>query len=162
MAKPKINVFVEPKLKVSIAKEWLKRVVLAAFKVEGIEGAVEVGLVITDDETVQQLNKTYRDVDEPTDVLAFQMMASDENQGSDLAFVSPPDGLCRLGEVIISYPQALKQAQERGDRVTQELALLIVHGVLHLLGYDHEYPEDEQRMRAKEREAVEKLETIEG
>lgn len=160
MAKSKINVFVEPKLKISIAKQWLKRAVLAALKVEGIQGAVEIGLVITDDETVQQLNKIYRGVDEPTDVLAFQMV-SDENQEPDLAFVSPPDGLCCLGEVIISYPQALQQAKEQGNSITQELALLIVHGVLHLLGYDHEYPEDEQRMRTKEGETIKKLGAIE-
>src|SRR4030042_1290206 len=76
------------------------------------------------------------------------------NQKPEQSFVDPPDGVRHLGEVMISYTQAVKQAQEQGHNVAQELALLIVHGVLHLLGYDHELPQENQLMRAKENEIL--------
>jgi probable rRNA maturation factor len=87
-------------------------------------------------------------------------MTPDLNQEPELPFVSPPDGIRHLGEVVISYPQAVKQAQEQGHGVTRELALLIVHGILHLLGYDHELPADEQKMRDKENKVLSILELI--
>lgn len=106
----------------------------------------ELGVLITDDETVRRLNRRYADEDAPTDVLAFSMQEGDE-------FVSPDDVL-RLGEVIISYPTAARQADEAGLAVDQEVAHLLVHGVLHLLGYDHSEPAEEQRMRTREQELL--------
>jgi probable rRNA maturation factor len=91
-------------------------------------------------------------VDEPTDVLAFYMLPQKE---ADFSFALPPDGVTRLGEVIISYPQAVKQAKEQGHSTERELALLIIHGILHLLGYDHEEPGEEAKMREKEKELLE-------
>jgi rRNA maturation RNase YbeY len=81
-------------------------------------------------------------------------MSPDTSQESELSFVYPPDGIRHLGEVVISYPQAVKQAQERGHGVAQELTLLIVHGILHLLGYDDELPEMEKQMKARENEIL--------
>jgi len=112
-----------------------------------------VSLVFTDSEMVKQLNRNYRGVDEPTDVLAFYMLPQDEAGSS---FALPPDGVTRLGEVIISYPQAVTQAREQGHSHERELALLIIHGILHLLGYDHEEPEEESKMRERERELLER------
>jgi probable rRNA maturation factor len=77
-------------------------------------------------------------------------------KGADDSFALPPDGVTRLGEVIISYPQAIEQAREQGHSTERELALLIIHGILHLLGYDHEEPEGESEMRKKERELLER------
>ncbi|HUX48727.1 MAG TPA: rRNA maturation RNase YbeY, partial [Dehalococcoidia bacterium] len=113
----------------------------------------EVSLVFTDSETVRQLNRDYRGVDEPTDVLAFYMLPQ---KGSDSSFALPPDGVTRLGEVIISYPQAVEQAREQGHATEKELALLVIHGILHLLGYDHEEAKEEIKMRRRERELLEK------
>jgi probable rRNA maturation factor len=110
-----------------------------------------VGLVFTDAETVRQLNQQYRGVDEPTDVLAFYMLSGRE---ADDSFALPPDGVTRLGEVIMSYPQAVAQAAEQGHSTERELALLVIHGILHLLGYDHEETDDEDRMRAREKELL--------
>lgn len=151
-----INVYIEQKLKVSLDEGWLRSIVQKALEAEGIASPVEMGLVITDTDTVQQLNRIYRGEDEPTDVLAFHMLPQTGKE-HEPSFVAPPDGFRHLGEVVISYPQAVQQAQEQGHRVKQELALLTVHGVLHLLGYDHERPEDKQRMRAKETEILSKL-----
>jgi len=98
---------------------------------------------------VQQLNKSYRGKDEPTDVLAFYMTSAD--------FIEPPDGVRHLGEVIISYPQAVIQAEEHRHSIKKELAILIIHGVLHLLGYDHEESEQERQMRAREADILSQI-----
>ena len=132
---------------------WIKKIVQQILKAEGVATPYEVSLVFTDSETVKQLNRDYRGVDEPTDVLAFHMLPQKE---VDDSFALPPDGVTRLGEVIISYPQAAEQAREQGHSPERELALLVIHGILHLLGYDHEEPEEESKMRERERELLEK------
>jgi probable rRNA maturation factor len=142
-----------------VDKNWLERIARRVLEDESITSSAEMGLLITDSKTIQKLNRIYRGQDKPTDVLAFQM-TPDMNQEPEGSFVSPPDGIRHLGEVVISYPQAVKQAQEQGHGVTRELALLIVHGILHLLGYDHELPEEEQKMRDKENEILSLLELV--
>jgi probable rRNA maturation factor len=132
---------------------WVKKIVRQVLKAEGVAPPYEVSLVFTDSETVKQLNREYRGVDEPTDVLAFYMLPHD---GSASSFALPPDGITRLGEIIISYPQAITQAEEHGHSPERELALLVIHGILHLLGYDHEEPEKESKMRVRERELLER------
>ena len=132
---------------------WAKKIVRQVLKAEGVTSPYEVSLVIADSETVRQLNRDYRGVNEPTDVLAFSMLPQ---KGTDSSFPLPPDGFTRLGEVIISYPQAVAQAKAQGHPPERELALLIIHGILHLLGYDHEEPEEESKMRDRENELLEK------
>ena len=85
-----------------------------------------------------------------------------EELEEESAFVLPPGEPSPLGEVIISFPQTIRQAQERNGQVEQELALLIVHGVLHLVGYDHMEPEDEAQMQAKERAALAAVSQLEA
>ena len=160
MAELEINVSIEQKLKIPLRESWLQRIAVRTIEAEGIPSTSEMGLVITDSKTIQKLNKTYRGEDKPTDVLAFHMTPG-TSQEPETHFVGPPDGVNHLGEVVISYPQAMRQAQEQGHGITQELALLIVHGVLHLLGYDHELPEEEQRMKARENEILERLGDVE-
>ncbi len=99
----------------------------------------ELSLFLTDDETVHELNRTYRGVDKTTDVLSFSQR---EGENPDLW-----DNL--LGDVIISVDQAQRQAVEYGHSMDREVGFLTVHGVLHLLGWDHEEPEDERRMMGK-------------
>jgi probable rRNA maturation factor len=156
VAEPEINIQIEQKLNISLEESWLREIAEKTLQAEGIAPPVEMGLVITSAEAVQQLNKTYRGEDEPTDVLAFQMFPQTEPK-RELSFVTPPDGIRHLGEVVISYTQAVQQAQEQGHSVEQEIALLTVHGVLHLLGWDHEQPQERQRMRAEEEEILRKL-----
>lgn len=116
-----------------------------------------VGVVVTDDETVHKLNATYRGLDETTDVLAFSWQHQGSWEGEEeqplkplVPFPPTPSGKDPLGEVVISYPQAERQALERGHPVRHELSLLLVHGMLHLLGYDHGEPQDESRMKKLE------------
>jgi probable rRNA maturation factor len=156
MIKPEVNVTIEPRLDLSIDENWLIKVAVKTFATQGIDTAVEIGLVITDDKTIQELNRTYRRINSSTDVLAFHM-ASHTSQESKVPFVSPPDGIRHLGEVVISYPQAIKQAHEQGHGTTEELTVLTIHGVLHLLGYDHGSADAAQQMRAREKEILEDL-----
>lgn len=121
----------------------LERLARQAVVSEGVPAPAELGLVITDDDTVRDLNRRYRGMNEPTDVLSFGLESVEP-------FVSPPDGVQRLGEVIVSFPAAERQAREAGRPLEAELAHLVVHGVLHLLGYDHQQPEEAQAMRARE------------
>ncbi len=146
-----IGIHTEQKFKDCVDEEWVRKIAHEVLKAESVTPPYEVSIVFTDSETVQKLNRDYRGVDEPTDVLAFYMLP---RQGDDFSFVLSPDGITHLGEVIVSYPQAVEQAKEQGHSAEQELALLIIHGILHLLGYDHEQPEEEAKMRAREKELL--------
>ncbi len=148
-----IEISVEEEFGGLVEEDWAKKIAQQVLTAEGVTPPYEVSLVFTDSETVQSLNRDYRGVDEPTDVLAFYMLPQKE---ADSSFAVPPDGVTRLGEVIISYPQAVEQAREQGHSIERELALLIIHGILHLLGYDHEQPEEEKRMRGREEDLLEK------
>ena len=120
----------------------LQRVAWEVLHLEGVPG--QVTLVITDDEGIQALNRDYVGLDTPTDVLAF---SAREDGGS---FVVAPGAGEYLGDVIISYPRAIDQAQQQGHAVDQELCLLTIHGVLHLLGYNHESERDKAVMWARQ------------
>jgi probable rRNA maturation factor len=137
-----------------IDEQWLKRVIETALAAENADLSSEVSLVITGQEKIRELNRTYLDEDRPTDVLSFPMFpATDDKSG----FVAPPDGLKHLGEIIISLPQAAIQASEHDHGLDREIAILLVHGVLHLLGYDHAEPEDTQKMQDREKIILGKL-----
>ena len=123
----------------------------------GISLPVELGLVIAGDETVHELNRNYRSVDSTTDVIAFAL--SERGEKAEV-FIAPPDDIIHLGEIIVSYPQTKRQADEQRHPLESELALLVTHGVLHLLGYDHELPEQEQKMRAMESSVLDAIKTI--
>jgi len=132
---------------------WLRRIACHVLLAEGV-GPTELGVVITDDATIHELNRRFLGIDEPTDVLSFGL----GGQGGR-PFALPPDEVASLGEVIISYPAAVRQAGEQGRSVQFEVSHLLVHGILHLLGYDHEGAEDERLMRQKAEEILAGLES---
>lgn len=107
---------------------------------------VELSVVLTTDDEVHALNKQYRQVDRATDVLSFPQQ---EGDGWDDAASEK-----LLGDIVISIDRVQAQAQEYGHSTLRELAFLTVHGVLHLLGWDHQNPEDEERMMAKTEEIL--------
>ncbi len=156
-----INVLVEEGFEGYLEGSWLQSVAEQVLVAQDAGSGVELGLVITIQERVQQLNRSYLGKDEPTDVLAFSMLpeplATGESEASS-PFVQPPDGVFHLGEVIVSYPQAVIQAEEHQHSVKREIAILIIHGVLHLIGYEHDKPELERQMRAREAEIVSHIE----
>jgi probable rRNA maturation factor len=120
----------------------LEAAATAALQHEGRSG--ELALVLTDDQSIQELNRDFLGEDAPTDVLSFSAL---EEAGP---FVTAPEAGVYLGDVIISYPRAVQQAGEQGHSVEQELNLLVVHGVLHLLGYDHATEEDKTLMWSRQ------------
>lgn len=138
----RLDISVEEVFAGLISKRWLAAIARRVLEAEGV-GPAELGIVISDDETVRRLNRDYASEDEVTDVVSFSLREGE-------TFPSLPDGLSRLGEVVIAYPTAQRQAAQGGRSTQQEVAHLLIHGVLHLLGYDHAQPQDEQRMRAKE------------
>jgi len=148
-----VDIRVEPEFRALVDRGCIRKIVRQVLKAEQVAPPYQVSLVFTDAERVRQLNRDYRGIDQPTDVLAFYMHPQ---KGSDSSFALPPDGVTHLGEVIICYPQALAQATEQGHSLNRELALLVIHGVLHLLGCDHEEPQEAKKMRAREKELLEK------
>ena len=156
----------------SVSRAWLRRVALSGISValsESQQEPVQMGLVIADDETLQDLNKEYRGADEVTDVLSFSWEHEGHWEGdheppkdseADVPWpigATPEQARHPLGEVVVSYPQARRQAQARGVETEQELALLIIHGILHLAGFDHVEPEEETRMKAREELALDRI-----
>ena len=153
---------------------WLVGVVRAALVAAGVGAAGEVSLLITGDDTVRALNAEYRGLDEITDVLSFSAVhpghwegdgdgpdaESADESGIAAGFVLPPGVLPPLGEIVVSWPQAQRQAVGRGVGPRRELGLLVIHGALHLLGYDHVEAEDAVRMEARERRAAELLASL--
>lgn len=105
-----------------------------------------ISVVIVDKDRIHEINKTYRNVDKVTDVISF---AFEDNEGIT------PDGLRILGEIYLCMDKAKEQAVEYGHSNKREICYLVIHGLLHLLGYDHENEEDKKKMRTKEEEILE-------
>lgn len=137
-----IDLQIDPAYERETPAQRLRQLAAAALQRCGAADG-EVSLVIGDDELLLQLNQSYRGIDAPTDVLSFA--AREEGEGAEL-FVTAPEMLNYLGDVIISFPTAQRQAAAAGHSVGDELSLLAVHGVLHLLGYDHANPDEEAAM----------------
>ena len=121
----------------------------AVAKLHDLDDMTEVDITIVDDEEIHQLNRDYRNVDRPTDVLSFALDEDDEDEPELLE-----GQLHLLGDIIISAESATRQAEEFGHGLEREIVYLAVHGLLHLLGYDHMVEEDKVIMRAKEEEAL--------
>jgi probable rRNA maturation factor len=108
-----------------------------------------ISLHLVGDETIRALNAEHRGTDAHTDVLSFPL-----HDPSGMRFVLPPDQPANLGDVVVSYPRAIAQAEEFGHSPERELGYLVAHGVLHVLGYDHEEEADRRHMRQREEEAL--------
>lgn len=126
----------------------LRAVCAAALAGEGVTGPVVLTVTLVDDEEIREINRKHRQIDRPTDVLSFPLI-----DGTD-AFALPPGVPRELGDVVVSYPRAVAQAEEYGHSVERELAYLVIHGVLHILGHDHEIPSEQAVMRAREEAAL--------
>jgi probable rRNA maturation factor len=123
--------------------ELLVHAVEAVFKQQKYETQVELTVVVEDDAHLRELNNQFLGVDAPTDVLSFP---ADE--------MDPDTGLLYLGDIVLSYPRALEQADAAGETITAELQLLVVHGTLHLLGFDHADPDEKAVMWLAQQQAL--------
>lgn len=104
-----------------------------------------------DNEEIHQINKQFRGIDRPTDVLSFPQLTFEEGEIMD----RNENGEVVLGDIIISLERAREQAEEYGHSLKREIAFLTAHSMLHLLGYDHMEPEEEKEMFAKQKEILE-------
>jgi probable rRNA maturation factor len=154
-----IDAQIDPQLAASVPAECLTEVARSVLRHEGQPTGTALTVVITTDGAIQELNRLYRQADRPTDVLAFAARESaNESAGDDAGFIIADEDFGRyLGDVVISYDTAAAQAAEQGHGLDRELALLVIHGCLHLLGYDDEAPEPRQRMWARQQELLESL-----
>ncbi len=123
-------------------RNLIKKVLLA----EDCPKSSEVSLLFTDDEYIQILNRDYRNTDKPTDVLAFSLLEGEEFAEDEEEYP--------LGDIVISVETAKRQAEERRASLDEEIDMLAVHGVLHLLGYDHATDEDEKTMFSRQKELL--------
>ena len=132
----------------------IRHTILETLDYEGMENDVEVSVTFVDDEGIRELNKKFRNMDKPTDVLSFPLL--DYEGESEEPFF---DELCHnLGDIVISLERAMAQANEFGHSFEREVAFLTAHSMLHLLGYDHEISdEDDADMRARQNDIMERL-----
>ncbi len=123
--------------------------VLAHVQPTDLPSTCEVAVRITDDAELQELNRTYRQIDAPTDVLSFAA-----TEPAAPTFVLPPELPTYLGDIVVSYERVQAQATEYGHSVARELAYLVAHGTLHLLGFDHETSAADAALMRQHEEAV--------
>jgi probable rRNA maturation factor len=130
-----IHVFIQTESHFPIDRKKISQAVTGALEGK-IKSHAEVGISIVGDRRMHELNKLYRHVDATTDVLSFPL-----NDPSDdtkyVPFVEPPDGVLRLGDIIVSYPQAVDEAAEENKFVDDQIVFLVLHGLNHLLGIHH-------------------------
>jgi probable rRNA maturation factor len=149
-----VDIQIDERFAEAVDAQLIERAVAQTLAGEGLTGPIEVSVLLTDDAALHALNRDYRSVDAPTDVLSFA--AEDDTSGP--AFVLPPGAPRYLGDIAISYERVVAQAAEYGHSHERELAYLTAHGVLHLLGYDHERGvEDAAAMRVREEATMERL-----
>lgn len=131
------------------------RAAAAAYEEESKTGrelpsAAEVSVLLVSNEEIRHLNQQYRGIDQPTDVLSFAMLEGER-------FPTDEDMPVPLGDIILSLERARQQAQEYGHSFEREVAFLTVHGMCHLLGYDHMEPEEQRTMRQMEEKILDGL-----
>ncbi len=135
-----INIIVSSDPRYNINKDAIRIVVAQILQRHRISGKLEVGINIVGDRKMHELNRKFRGVDSTTDILSFAL--EDPNPGSlqhipRIGFVASPDRVLRLGDIVISYPQALDDASMDGVSVDEEIRNLVEHGLSHLLGIHH-------------------------
>ncbi len=148
-----------------VAVDRFSRLARSVLEAEGVTDEVEVSLLFVDEATIASLNERFLDVEGPTDVLAFPIEDEGERSGRspDEGGTGPtahePDGErpVLLGDVVICPIVAARNAVDHGVTFDDEIALLVVHGILHLLGMDHETDEDAARMEGREQELLDRF-----
>ena len=136
-------------------RNLINRVVKATLENENFKKDAEVSVSFVDNETIHKLNLEYRGKDKPTDVLSFPMTDGDEEEDD----IDLSTGAVMLGDIIISAEKAMEQANEYGHGIEREICFLAVHSTLHLLGYDHETSEDDEKYMNQTQEAIDRKST---
>lgn len=136
----------------------IRKTCIECLKAEKFQYNVEISILITDNEQIKKMNKEYRDIDNATDVLSFPMTGiKDGKFDTPLQPYDFDNGNLLLGDIVISFEKACQQANEYGHSIEREVAFLISHGIFHLLGYDHETPQEEENMISKQNAVLESM-----
>ncbi len=133
----------------------INKVVEASLKEENVKCNVEVSIVVTDNNRIKILNSKHRNIDRETDVLSFPGYEKDEWEE-----IKKTHEYAILGDIVISKEKVIEQAKEYGNTFEREFAYLLTHGMLHLMGYDHETLEEKKVMHEKEEEILKKLNLV--
>ena len=133
------------------AEELIAKCAEQALSEEEIEDDAEVSVTFVDNEKIRELNKQHRDIDRETDVLSFPAFT---DEGFE---VNPENDAIILGDIVISLEKAKSQSEEYGHSMMRETAFLIAHSLFHLLGYDHETPDEEKEMFEKQENVLQRL-----
>ncbi len=134
-------------------EELIRKVIECVLKEEGIKKNLDVYVTLTNNETIRKVNAEQRNIDRATDVLSFPIF--DRSEIPDLKKEDKTEDI--LGDIIVSIEKVKEQAEEYGHSFERELAYLVTHGMLHLLGYDHIIDEEKAVMRKREEEILEIL-----
>ena len=119
------------------AKALIRKTIRTALALEGVDFPCEIDVCVTDDAGIHEINRDMRAVDAPTDVLSFPAFDLSPGELPDPDDADPGTGLIPLGDMVLSYERVAAQAKEYGHSRSRELAYLVTHSVLHLLGFDH-------------------------
>ena len=156
-----INIEYEAEKKLDLPYEDIIRSVVAeSLDYEDCPYEAEVNVLLTDNEDIRQINKEYREIDSPTDVLSFPMVdyetPADFERLEDMVndYFNPETGELLLGDIVISVDKVEEQAEKYGHSQTRELAFLVAHSMLHLCGYDHMVDEERLEMEKKQEEIL--------
>ena len=156
-----IQIEYETEKQLEIPYEQIARdVILAVLEYEECPYEAEINLLFTDNDAIWEMNRDYRQVDAPTDVLSFPMIEFERE--SDFSHVedrvedcfNPETGELLLGDIVISVEKVADQAEQYGHSQTRELAFLVAHSMLHLCGYDHMEDEERERMEKRQRQIL--------
>lgn len=136
--------------------EAIESAVKATLDYEKVAQGCDVCIIVTDDENIRELNREHREIDRATDVLSFPML---ELRPGEEIKVSPLEldeetGTVMLGDIVISSERTRAQAEEYGHSELREVSFLTVHGILHLLGYDHELSEEDEKLHFSRQEEI--------
>lgn len=150
-----MEILIANRQKTPVKPRRLRTTALRVLRAENCVESAEVSVLLTDDESITILNEQYRGMDAPTDVLSFSqhepsMLGWDLKSHPNIEGV--PENL--LGDVVISVETAKRQAEEQGRDLNSEIDMLLVHGLLHLLGYDHAEPDEAEKMFARQAELL--------
>ena len=131
-------------------QKYLNKIADETLRVVEFKKPVEISLVITGEKRIRSLNKKYRKINKITDVLSFGFADGLHNSAEIMEPTIVPNEIIYLGEIFICYPQAVRQARQKNNTTKKESAILLIHGILHLLGYNHEGDYEDSEMKILE------------
>jgi probable rRNA maturation factor len=160
-----MSIIIEKETEIALEFDYeaiISKVVQHALDYENCPFEAEVNVVLTDNPTIHETNREFRDIDRPTDVLSFpaiEFVAPGDFSDVETydEYFNPDTGELMLGDIMISLEKVLEQANEYGHSVMRELSFLVAHSMLHLMGYDHMEPEEAKVMETKQRCILEEL-----